>query len=510
MFLTTFLGHQGWAFSAGTTTVFVDPLLRPGIGQGADVAELFPPRVWGPAAPPPVAAVLLTHEHEDHFDIPSLARVDRAVPILLSGGSSSSAETALVEMGFRVRRVYGGERVVVGDLELYGFSPDHLANDNSDEWDVLQFLVRDAAGHGSFFSGVDAIVSAETESAVRAITDRRGLWCATNNSTNWSFTRAGRIFQANPPLDTLRLASQIAADEAQLRWRWAPPAGLLFCGSGYSFSGARAWLNRNVFYADSERIAAALASLLPGELVLAPAPGQTISMQGGSVAGCAARAPYLAAASRDAWPDRTYAGDVALMDVGPPLSGRHELSPRELDEVRARLGDFAAFLYGGAEFRTLYSAPERRFEGRRLALAVVLLADEDGGAYVVEYDPTSCTFKSVEVADPAAEYAFGIECWGSDLLEALRGEAGPLGLAFGGARTWSYGPPGFEFSLRSLWAMLHPLRRPNEFLALYRKLAASAGEGPPLLRADPGRPIEVGRFETAAKGRREGRGDGAP
>src|SRR5881398_2474292 len=75
-FGTTFLGHQGWMMRCGTSCVLVDPLLCEEFGAvHALEYRVHPPRVFAPETFPAVDAVILSHEHDDHFDIPSLARL---------------------------------------------------------------------------------------------------------------------------------------------------------------------------------------------------------------------------------------------------------------------------------------------------------------------------------------------------------------------------------------------------------------------------------------------------
>jgi hypothetical protein len=93
MFEVTFLGHQGWQFSAAGSTLLLDPLLcdefgHDPSGHGFDV---FPPRRLDFTRCPLVDAVLFSHEHEDHLHIPSLEGLDRSIPIYLSVRSSSAA-----------------------------------------------------------------------------------------------------------------------------------------------------------------------------------------------------------------------------------------------------------------------------------------------------------------------------------------------------------------------------------------------------------------------------------
>src|SRR5574337_1467902 len=99
-FFATFLGHQGWMISSGETRILIDPILGNEFGHGGNVGIPYPPKKLIPSSVPPITAVLISHEHEDHFNIPSLKRIDRAVPILLSAKSSTAARSILAEMGF--------------------------------------------------------------------------------------------------------------------------------------------------------------------------------------------------------------------------------------------------------------------------------------------------------------------------------------------------------------------------------------------------------------------------
>src|SRR5262245_45272634 len=109
MFSTTFLGHQGWLFSTEETRLLGDPLLFEDFGHRGLNMRVCPPRRLVLSELPSIHAVLLSHEHEDHFHIPSLNRLDRRVPILLSSRSSQAARGLLEEMGFSVRLVSPGE-----------------------------------------------------------------------------------------------------------------------------------------------------------------------------------------------------------------------------------------------------------------------------------------------------------------------------------------------------------------------------------------------------------------
>src|SRR5262245_61294880 len=72
---STFLGHQGWMFATAGARILVDALLVEPFGHGGGVGLVWPPRKLDIEAMPPVDAVIFTHEHEDHFNIPSVNRL---------------------------------------------------------------------------------------------------------------------------------------------------------------------------------------------------------------------------------------------------------------------------------------------------------------------------------------------------------------------------------------------------------------------------------------------------
>ncbi len=483
-FEVTFLGHQGWLFSAGDAHVLVDPLLTPSIGHGGANGVVYPPRAFTFDALPPIDAVVYTHEHEDHFDVPSIALIDRRVPIVLSARSSTAARSLLAEMGFLVRLARPDDVLSVGALEIHFFTSE-LCGGNAvgDEWDVVPFLVKDKRGHGSFFSTVDVPSHAGIDAALREIVERPGIWTWTNNGVDRSFVRGGRTVETGPPFDT-PLLTQIALESyLALRFRWGEPAAFLFCGGGFAAEGEQAWMNRQMFRADSERVAAAMSVALPGRTILAPTPGQTVRMVHGALAGVEAERPFLRALPRAEWPSRAHAGDVTLMETYPPFTERRALTAPERDELTGELAELAAFLHGGDLFRALYSLGDGELEGREPTLALVLL-DGDEDAITFEYDVAACAFVPADVADPFADYVAGVECWARDLLAVLRGDVGPTAIVFGRGRVWTSIPERIALSFESLlWPYCHPLRRPARFARLYRKLLATERGAPLCVRA---------------------------
>ena len=77
---------------AGSTTLLVDPLLAEDFGHTLrNRFMVYPPRRVDVGRMPALHGVLITHEHEDHFDPPGLARLPRTVPMYLSARASVAA-----------------------------------------------------------------------------------------------------------------------------------------------------------------------------------------------------------------------------------------------------------------------------------------------------------------------------------------------------------------------------------------------------------------------------------
>jgi hypothetical protein len=480
MFEATFLGHQGWLFSSGDACIAVDPILTEDFCDAGRVGRMFPPREFVFSRFPRLNAVVITHEHNDHFAIPTLHRMDRGIPIHLSMRSSVGARGVLEEMGFAVTLLSPGARVTAGSLELHAFSPDHTASDNYDEWDVLPYVVRDRGGHGNFFTHVDVEPSERADQAMRSVAGFPGLWGCTNNATNWSFTKAGAL-RKEPPPDSLALATLFMQQYSALRHRWGAPAGVLCCGGGLSFAGDRCWLNRNVFMASSERAFAAISAVVPDQFTLVPRPGQTVHMAAGKIVRITNETDYLRPAPRPDWPSRNFEGDVSLMEHYAPACGRRAFDPEDLPELVRELDGFAQYLYGSGVFRALYSCDDREVGARRPTFVLALLADS--GAYVFEYNPQACCFVLTASRDPVNDYLSGMELWATDFLAVSRGELGSSAIPFGRARVWNAAPDRCLLSFREFCMYFHPLRRPGAFLNLYRRLWRAQPAMEPLVRA---------------------------
>jgi len=113
----TWIGHGTVLVDLDGARLLTDPLLRDRV---AHLRRRVPPA--DPAALRGIDAILLTHLHRDHLDIPSLRRIGRAVPIVVPRGGGR----LLLRRGFdAVREIAPGEEVTIGGLAVRATEARH-------------------------------------------------------------------------------------------------------------------------------------------------------------------------------------------------------------------------------------------------------------------------------------------------------------------------------------------------------------------------------------------------
>ena len=113
----TWVGHGTALIDLDGVRLLTDPLLR---NRVAHLRRRVPP----PAAEAlrDLDAVLLTHLHRDHLDLPSLRQVARGVPIIVPRGGGRM----LLRRGFnQVREIAVGEEIAVGALSAQATEARH-------------------------------------------------------------------------------------------------------------------------------------------------------------------------------------------------------------------------------------------------------------------------------------------------------------------------------------------------------------------------------------------------
>ena len=162
----TFLGHQSWIFEEGRTKILMDPLLEDTFGfESKHGIEVVPPRTINKKIYEDADAVLLSHEHSDHFHPASLKHLKKGLTVYVGVLTLAPVIWTLREMGFNVVKVKSGETITIGDLTITFFQ----AHPKTVIWEsrVYQFLFVSNVTKYSIFVAVDALISKDFENALK-------------------------------------------------------------------------------------------------------------------------------------------------------------------------------------------------------------------------------------------------------------------------------------------------------------------------------------------------------
>jgi L-ascorbate metabolism protein UlaG (beta-lactamase superfamily) len=114
----TWIGHSTVAIELDGVCLLTDPLLRP------RVTHLTRARTAPLVAPPRPDVVLVSHVHYDHFDLPSLRRLDRSTRVVLPRGAGRMVR----RRGFsQVVELLEGEETQAGEVTVRATRAVHSA-----------------------------------------------------------------------------------------------------------------------------------------------------------------------------------------------------------------------------------------------------------------------------------------------------------------------------------------------------------------------------------------------
>jgi L-ascorbate metabolism protein UlaG (beta-lactamase superfamily) len=115
----TWIGHATVLVELDGIRVLTDPLLRPRVTHLRRLGRVDPRAIRG------IDAVLVSHVHYDHLDVPSLERLGRSTPIVVPRGAGAM----LRRLGFdHVVETGIGEKISIGDVAVTATYADHDAS----------------------------------------------------------------------------------------------------------------------------------------------------------------------------------------------------------------------------------------------------------------------------------------------------------------------------------------------------------------------------------------------
>jgi len=310
-----FIGHASLLIEADDVTILMDPIFGDPHYEGT--AVMCPARQVTPERLPPYSVIAISHRHLDHFDIRTLASLDRSCAVLIPNGDSLLAD-AIGRLGFsRCQPLADGQAVTFGRTTLTT-TPSKAG--------VREFglVVRDSSG--TLWNQVDTQITGDI--AVR-VADRHGpidLLLAT-----WQPLLEGEALTNGTTSFPYNTYFRMLANVQLVRPRAVVPHAC-----GYKYIGDGSWLNKFVFPATRELFARDVSTLAPGADTIMANPGDVIELSAKTVTHQPAASPFVRMIRDDA-------ADTWFDPVGavPELTDANPRQYNDTEMLRAIEGFFA-------------------------------------------------------------------------------------------------------------------------------------------------------------------------
>ncbi len=256
----TLIGHACWLVETTAGCFLTDPVLFDPFEEGTVTS--CPRREVRVDQLPALQGIVVSHRHLDHFDLPSLARLDRRVPVFCP--HDPFLLYGLQRLGFQeVHRLEPFVPQQLGGLRLL---PTPSLNR-----EVLEcgLVFQDATG--TIFNQVDTFLAADTIHRLRLEVGQLDVHLALYASQNFHFFESKRENTAAIHGINLHTACLLAAG-------CVVPAA-----AGFRFVDDLAWLNRHVFPISRGKFLYDLRQLTPALHAEEINPGDTLVVEPGHV-----------------------------------------------------------------------------------------------------------------------------------------------------------------------------------------------------------------------------------
>ncbi len=489
----SFIGHNAMYFG-GPGGLLMDPLLFDKYGDDytSSPVEVYPPRSVDIPAMPTPSGIVISHEHSDHFHVPSLNAIDRSAVIYVGPLMPQPVVEIAEGLGFTVARVPFGEEVRCGDVVFQLFP----AGDDTLLWEsrVSQVYIRDAADldAGGVFVTIDALPSFEFINAVEsgalprpttlacsnnAQVTPRGVYGATDNLTPGGDSIGAAQQQPFAGVDILHSifvdtfsATDIFAD-----------CGLIITGGGF----LKDYEDMGPFpFADQHLLAESLRDLTSGAIdILAPLPGDLTWIAGGRFT-AAGTAPWVTLNSTryDALTRRrddfiAANGTIGMKAVTKTLAV--EEIPAALRMVTRDLEYLAQILMTTERSSQLCALAAQL--GRHDDLILFSLID-DGHEHHWAFDLRQSRFVTVAPSRTTfsarrTHYPFGIVAHLSDWVAVLTGELQIWDIVGVAMRCWYPDDPAISSIVYTLYNAYGEQAKPEAAYQVYRNQLTTILEG---------------------------------
>jgi L-ascorbate metabolism protein UlaG (beta-lactamase superfamily) len=132
----TWVGHSTVLIELDGARFLTDPLLRTRVGH---LRRLQP---VDPAGLGPLDAVLISHGHYDHLDVPSLRKLDPSTPLVVPRGGASMLRRAGRKS---VVEASPGDELELGGIQIRATPAEHKGSGGLRKGDAIGFLLHGSA-----------------------------------------------------------------------------------------------------------------------------------------------------------------------------------------------------------------------------------------------------------------------------------------------------------------------------------------------------------------------------
>lgn len=256
----TLVGHACWLFETAAGCFLMDPVLVDPFEEGT-VTSCPRRAVWLEQLPA-LRGIIVSHRHLDHFDLPSLAMLDRRIPVFCPDDPFL---------------LYGLQRLGFGDIHrLTPFAAQQIGGlrllpTPSLNRDVLEygFVVQDETG--AIFNQVDTFLAADTIQRLHREVGQLDVHLAMYASQHFDLFESKRASTSALHGVNLHMASRLAAG-------CVVPAA-----AGFRFTDNLAWLNRHVFPISRAKFVQDLHQVSPTLRIVEVNPGDSLVVAPGQV-----------------------------------------------------------------------------------------------------------------------------------------------------------------------------------------------------------------------------------
>jgi len=454
--LVTFLGHQGWLIESKSRGFLLDPILE-AIGNGADRMPVWSRRRLDFAKMGMLEAVIISHEHADHFSLETLNALPRHCKIYISDLSSGAMLQAIREFGFQVERYSAITPFMIADIRITALPGMY----NTLEPDVYGLLMQDDSG-ASFLTSIDTVAHPDIFAWLQQHCPKRTLDNMTNNfleprqplvddPRSWEKSRTIVMGTTLEYVDKMK------------------PSRVVISGQGWCFETDRDQYNHSFFSVDNHWLEEAAKALIPSVQWWRGEPGQRFTLEGMTVSvdttSICVSLPHT---------DRTFdANSVRTLVPFSPWTQEISISEQRLSEVQRFVTETFGAIVGGYSPKLMEGLYYLKFQDCGERPATMHLAVRNGTAkYIYELDYGLLQFRDV-TSIAKAEAVLGMEVWAAD-FELIISAAEEAFLVYESAiRIWSHMPDFIAANaLIESFTWFTPRFRPVETLAFYRSQIA--------------------------------------